>query len=174
MRILIWILVLGTIMIFFGCRKPEKPAHLVYCDGLITDTAGTNDNGRVFFPSAFSPNGDGLNDILKPITQNISSISFTILDDYNHVIFNTSVPGEGWRTNLVPNAYVVYYYRIQATTTAQRKIGLCGKVYMLTCFPKKHPPNQFLFWRPANTHGFYRIDKWESGWLPLILILLLR
>ena len=166
MRILIWILVLGTIMIFFGCRKPEKPAHLVYCDGLITDTAGTNDNGRVFFPSAFSPNGDGLNDILKPIIQNISSISFTILDDYNQVIFNTSFPGEGWRTNLVPNAYVVYYYRIQATTTAQRKIGLCGKVYMLTCFTKNIPRTNFYFEDQLTPMGFTGLTSENLGDCP--------
>ena len=166
MRTLFTILLVGLVVNIFGCRKQEKPSRLVYCDGLITDTTGTNDNGRVFFPSAFSPNGDGLNDILRPITQNISYISFTIWDDYNNVIFSTSVPGEGWRTSLIPNASVMYYYRIQATTTAQRKIGLCGIVYKLTCYPKNVVRTNLYFEDQLTPMGFTGITNETLGDCP--------
>src|SRR5215207_10802840 len=104
---------------FVACEKNNDNSPVtIHCDGLITDTLGTNDNGRIYMPNAFTPNADGINDVIKPIIQNIASIQFSIYDENSNVVFSTSTTGQGWNTTVAANSYVKYYYRIQATTTA--------------------------------------------------------
>ena len=55
-------------------------------------------NGPTFYvPSAFTPNGDGLNDTFKPIGVGISNIEyFRIFNRYGELVFETSEIGKGW------------------------------------------------------------------------------
>lgn len=48
-------------------------------------------------PNAFTPNGDGLNDVFKPtINQAIRSYSFMVFNRYGEKIFGTNEYGTGW------------------------------------------------------------------------------
>ncbi len=50
-------------------------------------------------PSAFTPNGDGLNDIVCPKIQpgcTISSYQFSVYDRWGELVFTSDVPGWGW------------------------------------------------------------------------------
>jgi gliding motility-associated-like protein len=50
-----------------------------------------------YVPSAFSPNGDGLNDVIKPITLGLRSIDvFSIYNRWGQQVFTTSQMGAGW------------------------------------------------------------------------------
>lgn len=50
-----------------------------------------------YVPTAFSPNGDGLNDILKPITLGMRSIRyFKIYNRVGNLVFETTEIGKGW------------------------------------------------------------------------------
>jgi gliding motility-associated-like protein len=50
-----------------------------------------------FIPTGFTPNGDGKNDILKPIAVGISSIqSFRVYNRYGQLLFTTKDFGKGW------------------------------------------------------------------------------
>ena len=52
---------------------------------------------EIFVPTAFTPNGDGLNDLLKPIPVGISSLEyFKVYNRYGELIFSTSEIGKGW------------------------------------------------------------------------------
>ena len=52
---------------------------------------------EIFVPSAFSPNGDGRNDIIKPIMVGISRLSyFRIYNRWGQLLFSSSEPGKGW------------------------------------------------------------------------------
>jgi len=132
-------------LFFAGCSKSSEPLHLVNCDGLITDTLGTGDNGRIYMPNAFSPNNDGLNEFCKPFFQNIASFVFTIYDENNIVLFTTSVPGFGWQPSQGINT---------VKTVNNKKIGQCGEVYSLYCFPPNLPKSFFYFEDMLTANGF--------------------
>jgi gliding motility-associated-like protein len=51
----------------------------------------------IFVPSAFSPNSDGLNDILKPLPVGISTLTyFRIYNRWGQLLYSTSEIGKGW------------------------------------------------------------------------------
>jgi gliding motility-associated-like protein len=146
------LLFIASIFILYSCSKTEDntPPVPVFCEGLVTDTAGTNDPARVYFPNAFTPNSDGLNDVSKPVVSGISAISFTIYDLNSNVVFTTNQLNEGWHTTIVANSSVQYYFKIQATTTSNHKIGFCGDLYKLSCKPASAPTLYFEDQLTAN------------------------
>ena len=51
----------------------------------------------VYLPNAFTPNGDGKNDIFRPVFAGAASIfKFAVYDRWGRVVFVTTTPGEGW------------------------------------------------------------------------------
>jgi gliding motility-associated-like protein len=51
----------------------------------------------VYLPNAFTPNGDGKNDIFRPIFAGAAStFRFAVYDRWGRAVFVTSTPGEGW------------------------------------------------------------------------------
>lgn len=50
----------------------------------------------VFFPSSFTPNGDGLNDYFNIIPENVSEFTLTIFDRWGTALFTTSDFDFGW------------------------------------------------------------------------------
>jgi gliding motility-associated-like protein len=51
----------------------------------------------VFVPSAFTPNNDGLNDMIRPIAVGIKSIEyFNIYNRWGQLLFSTKINGHGW------------------------------------------------------------------------------
>lgn len=51
----------------------------------------------VFVPSAFSPNGDGLNDLFRvKIQDDISDFHMMVYDRWGHMVFESSDPTKGW------------------------------------------------------------------------------
>lgn len=52
---------------------------------------------RVFVPTAFTPNGDGLNDILKPIMAGMQRLeTFNIYNRHGQLVYSTAIEGKGW------------------------------------------------------------------------------
>lgn len=67
----------------------------------------------VLMPDAFSPNGDGLNDFFRPLKANSHTIiSFTIMNRWGQVIFETRDISRGWngRYNGSSQDLGTYYY----------------------------------------------------------------
>ena len=51
----------------------------------------------VYFPTAFTPNGDGRNDTYRPtLLSPLLYYRFTIYNRWGHPVFSTSEPGQGW------------------------------------------------------------------------------
>lgn len=54
-------------------------------------------NPQIFVPTGFTPNGDGLNDVLKPIGVGIDRIEyFRVYNRWGQLVFSTTVNGQGW------------------------------------------------------------------------------
>ena len=52
---------------------------------------------EVFVPTAFTPNGDGKNDVLKPIAVGMQRLDlFNVYNRWGQLVFSTSVNGKGW------------------------------------------------------------------------------
>ena len=54
-------------------------------------------NAQIFVPTAFTPNGDGVNDLFRPIGVGIKSIEyFRVYNRWGELVFSTTVNGQGW------------------------------------------------------------------------------
>mgnify|MGYP001591663067 FL=1 len=72
----------------------------------------------VFVPSAFTPNSDGLNDLLRPIAVGIKSIEyFNIYNRWGQLLFTTKINGHGWdgRINGQPQPSSTFVWMVRAT-----------------------------------------------------------
>lgn len=61
-----------------------------------------------FIPNSFTPDGDGLNDVFKPVMNNADPESYELIifDRYGHVVFQTTDMDEGWNgQSTIENAY---------------------------------------------------------------------
>ena len=55
------------------------------------------ENCSTFLPSAFTPNADGLNDVIKPFLVGMKSLKrFAVYNRYGNIVFSTTKEGEGW------------------------------------------------------------------------------
>ncbi len=74
----------------------------VYNQAGCVDTASINikvyaTNPSVFVPTAFTPNKDGKNDVLRPIAAGIKTLEyFNVYNRWGHLVFSTTQNGKGW------------------------------------------------------------------------------
>ncbi len=71
-----------------GCSNSDTSEILLY--------SGPECLGTVYFPNAFSPDGDSLNDVFRPVLQNISSFQMYIFNRWGELIFSTYDSANGW------------------------------------------------------------------------------
>ena len=75
---------------------------LVYNEASCVDSAFLtvkvfNTGPSIFVPTAFTPNNDGKNDILKPIVVGMKRLEyFSIYNRWGQRIYTTSTTGQGW------------------------------------------------------------------------------
>jgi gliding motility-associated-like protein len=74
-----------------------------------------------YLPTAFTPNGDGLNDIVRPVIQpgcNVSGYQFSIYNRWGELVFSSEIPGKGWDGMYKgePADMGVYMYSLQFFT----------------------------------------------------------
>jgi gliding motility-associated-like protein len=83
----------------------------------------------LFLPNAFSPNGDGNNDLFKAEAIGMSAFSLSIFNRFGEKVFETTSPENGWDGTfkgraLDPEVFVVYIQYIdQETGVAGEKVG---------------------------------------------------
>ncbi|MGN6352511.1 MAG: gliding motility-associated C-terminal domain-containing protein [Parafilimonas sp.] len=84
---------------------PDEGIHytvFVYNEAGCVDTASLTvkvyaTSPTVFVPTGFTPNGDGRNDILKPIAAGMQRVElFNVYNRWGQLVFRTSVNGKGW------------------------------------------------------------------------------
>ncbi|RXK85769.1 T9SS type B sorting domain-containing protein [Filimonas effusa] len=76
----------------------------------------------LYVPTAFTPNGDGKNDIIRPLLfGNIEQFYFSIYSRWGTCIFETTAPGEGWNGKIkgVPQDGGTYVWMCRYTLEGQ-------------------------------------------------------
>src|SRR5690606_9187075 len=89
---------------------------------------------KLCVPNAFSPNGDGLNDVFK--LENIQYerlISFRVFNRMGKEVFHSSNPDEGWHGRRAgqPAPQDVYFYMIQIVMPGSEIRTLRGDVTLM-------------------------------------------
>lgn len=141
----IWILVGLAFSAQFACKKPvDKTGPVVptLADTLrATCTSpfeGRGDSSKIYLPTAFSPNGDGVNDSYRLIGKDVgagyfSSVSIKIYDTTGTVVYQSTgaaLPqwdGTDQNTHGISTKYK-FYVRIKYTTA--RNITDSGNTYL--------------------------------------------
>lgn len=88
----------------------------------------------IYVPTAFSPNGDGTNDILKPIALGIRSLTyFRIYNRFGQLIFFTNQINKGWdgRFKGNPQDPATFVWQAEAITWDGKIIRLKGSVVLI-------------------------------------------
>jgi len=80
----------------------ETTVFIVYydqdssCTAIDSVTVNVNFVSAVGVPNSFSPNGDGINDVVRVLGQGIARMEFKIFNRYGQLVFETNSQSEGW------------------------------------------------------------------------------
>ncbi len=66
------------------------------CESKICDTIDILEISLLDVPNAFSPNGDGVNDIFFPVNYGLANFEFRIYNRWGELLFLTNDPEKGW------------------------------------------------------------------------------
>ncbi|HNJ90833.1 MAG TPA: gliding motility-associated C-terminal domain-containing protein, partial [Chitinophagales bacterium] len=89
---------------------------------------------EVFFPTAFSPNGDGTNDFFQGISYNIESYTLRIYNRWGEVMFETNdIAGPGWNgvTDGEPQGMGTYVWQVDAGFINGEKFSETGNFVLV-------------------------------------------
>jgi len=115
-----------------------------YCPTLtVSDIHGCTDSTKeclivkpqfsLYIPSAFTPNGNGINDIFIPKGANILSFTMYIFDRWGNVLYTTNDMTKGW-TGIGPAGPCeqgVYIYKVSILDGASKEHSFVGSVTLL-------------------------------------------
>ncbi|MBS1525885.1 MAG: gliding motility-associated C-terminal domain-containing protein [Bacteroidetes bacterium] len=99
----------------------------------VTGTAESQLGDQVFVPNAFTPNGDGKNDILYVYSSAIKSIKFYVYDQWGELIFTSLNQATGWDGTYKGAAEPVgvYVYYVEAIANDGQTLKKKGTVTLI-------------------------------------------
>lgn len=87
-----------------------------------TATASVIVRDHLFYaPNAFTPDGDGVNDVFLPSVIGAKEYSLTVFDRWGQAVFETSDKTQGWTGADFPNDTYVFFVRIGTYGTAKKE-----------------------------------------------------
>jgi gliding motility-associated-like protein len=88
---------------------------------------------RIFIPSAFTPNGDGMNDIYKPSLIGVHNYYFRVFNRWGEQVFMTENPTEGWDGTFKGNTCPpeIYVYKITFRDDVENKFQGASGTFLL-------------------------------------------
>ena len=106
----------------------------VGCAGFDTVFVKVYDGPKYYIPNAFTPNGDGVNDIFRPIPVGISNtVFFRVFNRYGELVFETNQYLKGWDGSYKgkPQPNDVYIWMISGTDRNFNKVNEKGTVNLI-------------------------------------------
>ncbi|HMO61936.1 MAG TPA: gliding motility-associated C-terminal domain-containing protein [Ferruginibacter sp.] len=106
----------------------------VGCIGYDTVIIKTFADIRFYVPNAFSPNGDGLNDVFRPVASGIPVLEwFRIANRYGEIVFETNQLNKGWDGTFrnKPQATGNYVWWLRGKTSSGRIVEMKGNVVLV-------------------------------------------
>ncbi|MFL5728812.1 MAG: T9SS type B sorting domain-containing protein [Cytophagaceae bacterium] len=88
---------------------------------------------KLFIPDAFTPNGDGINDVLEPKGKYVQDFKMTIFNRWGEIVFYTDNFSQGWDGNYKGDKATAdaYAYTIEAVDYFGQKVNRKGTVTLL-------------------------------------------
>jgi gliding motility-associated-like protein len=127
-------MLLAGIFLFSSCEKCIPVVLCPYRNQQFYSIEG-GDTTFLFYPNAFSPNGDGLNDQFAVLaTHNITSFTCQIYDASGKQIYEITNQTYPWWDGLVNGKQVpvgLYAVQINATTNKGKEINLNGTLSLV-------------------------------------------
>jgi gliding motility-associated-like protein len=95
------------------------------CEGTASFEIGSGCLSTFYIPEIFSPNGDGLNDVFRPLLKNYQNFEMTILNRWGQIIAQINDLETGWdgtyKGTISPNGYYHYIIKFQTTEDMKRR-----------------------------------------------------
>lgn len=104
------------------------------CEGIDTINIWVVKDGGILVPSAFSPNGDGLNDVFKPIVIGFPRMEyFRVFNRWGQMVFATSNVNDGWDGTFNGKTADIstYFWDISVTGIDGQKVQKKGDVTLI-------------------------------------------
>ncbi|MDZ4070542.1 MAG: PKD domain-containing protein [Sediminibacterium sp.] len=89
---------------------------------------------NLFVPSAFTPNGDGKNDIVRPVGVGIATLQyFRVYNRWGQLVFSTSQTGKGWDGifNGTPQPSGTYVFEAVGTDQSGNRVYKKGTIVLI-------------------------------------------
>lgn len=99
----------------------------------VTGTAANPFGDGIFIPNAFTPNGDGNNDVLYVYGNTIQKLTFSVYDQWGGLQFRTTNKAAGWDGTYKGNAQPVgvYVYFVEITLDSGQVVKKKGTVTLI-------------------------------------------
>jgi gliding motility-associated-like protein len=102
------------------------------CDDTLTMTIDVRLEPTLFLPTAFSPNGDGINEEWPgPVDIPENGYELRIFDRWGTMLWATNDTGSKWTGNELPNDLYVYTMRMRDPCQPQKEIEKVGWLMLL-------------------------------------------
>ncbi len=88
----------------------------------------------IFVPTGFTPNGDGHNDVIRPVYVGIKQVSFfRVYNRWGQLVFSTSEAGKGWDGTIggVQQAPGTFVFMVEGTDYTGKAIMKKGTVVLI-------------------------------------------
>ena len=78
---------------------------------------------EIYVPTGFTPDGDGRNDIIRPICAGIDLVYFRVYNRFGQMIFETREDGKGWngKLNGIQQSMATYVYVVEGRDKSGRQ-----------------------------------------------------